>query len=116
VSTSPKIIHDILDRYARKGVFVAGEIVLPPNIALELLSDLEGAEVYILGVDVWYALGQNFVEEILSLDNSKISDDFSAASIDRSRSFIQQNMVEDKYYFSLVIDDQDWQNVETNSQ
>lgn len=94
----------LLDQYQKLGIVKAGELLLNPQDAVNLAEEIAEKGILILGVDIWYYLGDQIVEDPSSLDLSDISDAKISAEI--SKKFITTQLPENIVYVSFVLDEE----------
>jgi len=63
-------IQKLIYQYQTIGVMEAGELLLRPEDALQFVYELEKIGVELLGVDLWYQLGDSIVQDLSSMDLS----------------------------------------------
>lgn len=94
----------LLDKYQELGIIKAGELLLTPQDAVNLVEEIAQKDILILGVDLWYYLGDQIVEDPSSLDLSNISD--AKISVEVAKKFIMTQLPENIVYVSLILDDE----------
>lgn len=94
----------LLDQYQKLGIIKAGELLLTPQDAVNLVEEIAQKDILILGVDIWYYLGDRIVEDPSSLDLSDISDAKINAEI--AKNFITTQLPENIVYVSFVLDEE----------
>ncbi|MDB9313403.1 hypothetical protein PN462_09870 [Spirulina sp. CS-785/01] len=99
METTQTLIH----KYKEIGFWKAGELLLKPKNALQLITELEQRRIQIFGVDLWYLQENGIVEDPNSLDLSSITDAKESAKI--AKDFIQFHLPQWVIFVSLVIDD-----------
>lgn len=92
----------LLDKYQKLGIIKAGELLLTPQDAVNLAEEITQRGILILGVDLWYYLGDRIVEDPSCLDLSDISDVKVSAEI--AKKFITTQLPENIVYVSFVLD------------
>lgn len=97
-------IIGILNKYQKLGIIKAGELLLTPKDALNLIEELSQKGILLLGVDTWKCLNDNIVEDPNSLDLSNVSDPKNSSEI--AKRFILNQLSESIVYVSLVLDDE----------
>ena len=100
VEESKPIINLQVPKYKSLGSLKAGELLLPPAQAILLAEELDLAGVLILGVDLWYAKGEEIAENPNCLDLSEITDVKASARL--ARDFIARRLPEKTAFVSLV--------------
>ena len=93
-------LEEAIAKYQSLGSVKAGELLLPPAQAMLLADELERAGVLILGVDLWYAKGEEVAENPNCLDLSEITDVKASARL--ARDFIARRLPEGTAFVSLV--------------
>lgn len=94
----------LLDKYQELGIIKAGELLLSPQNAVNLVEEIAQKSIPILGVDLWYYWGDQIVEDPSSLDLSNISDAKISAEV--AKKFIMSQLPENIVYVSLILDDE----------
>ena len=94
----------LLDKYQELGIIKAGELLLIPQDAVNLVEEIAQKDILILGVDLWYYLGDQIVEDPSSLDLSNISD--TKISVEVAKKFIMTQLPKNIVYVSLILDDE----------
>jgi hypothetical protein len=94
----------LLDKYQELGIIKAGELLLTPQDAVNLVEEIAQKGILILGVDLWYYLGDQIVEDPSSLDLRNISDAKISAEV--AKKFIITQLPENIVYVSLILDDE----------
>ena len=95
-----EVVDRVIDKYRHQGIIKAGELLLPPADAMDLLSDLEAQAVSILGVDCWYYADRDLAEDPNSLDLSELEDSSISANI--ARDFILNKLSAKTAFVSLI--------------
>jgi hypothetical protein len=93
-------LGELVIKYKNIGILKAGEILLHPDKAVQCLDELEQIGIRILGVDLWYYVGDRIVEDPGSLDLSEIEDAKASTSI--ARRFITSQLPDRATFVSFV--------------
>lgn len=85
----------------------AGELMLPPALALQFLDGLASLGVGILGVNTWYAQGDRFAESLVSADMSSLvgTANWVQRSLEEARTFIKMHLPPETVAVSFVLAD-----------
>lgn len=94
------VLEQPIDKYHHLGIVKAGELLLGPADAINLVDELEQMGMLILGVDLWYYIGQEIAEDPGSLDLSQGTDVKNNAAI--ARYFIANKLPSRIAFVSLV--------------
>jgi hypothetical protein len=103
---NPKMIDTlkkIIDKYYNLGIVKAGELLLSPVDAIRLADELEQRGILILGVDLWYYIGNKIAEDPGSLDLSEITNVKDSAKL--AIEFIQKHLPEKTEFVSFVLEE-----------
>ena len=102
-----KVLKQVMNKYERFGTWKAGELLLRPEDALSLANELEEMEIVIFGVDVWYYVVKQIVEDPGSLDISDITDGDNRvrASAKAAREFIKNKLPEGTAFVSFIMEE-----------
>jgi hypothetical protein len=103
-------IHDLLNRFRDRGIVNAGELLLYAEDAVHLAEELADLGVPIIGIDLWYRVGDALAEDPYGCDFSDIlqQPDAVAETTRRTIDFIRHLRSSKAEMISLVIDDQGW--------
>ncbi len=94
------VLEQPIDKYHHLGIVKAGKLLLRPADAINLADELEQMGMLILGVDLWYYIGQEIAEDPGSLDISQGTDVKNNAII--VRDFIANKLPSRIAFVSLV--------------
>jgi len=95
-----KKLESLLKKYEHLGILKAGELLLPPTDAIDVINDLGQLGILILGVDLWYSQGLNLAEDPNSLDLSDVNDVIQNAHY--AKEFITHHLPKRTTWVSLV--------------
>jgi hypothetical protein len=93
----------LIDQYQKLGIIKAGELLLTPSNALKFLVEIEQRGILILGVDLWFYMGEQIVEDPSSLDLSEIDNPQESVAI--SKKFIAHDLPKETAFISFVLDE-----------
>jgi len=96
-------LKKVIDQYHTLGMVKADELLLHPTDALHLADELEQRGILILGVDIWYYIGNQIAEDPGSLDLSEITN--SKVSAKLAREFITSKLPERTAFVSFVLEE-----------
>lgn len=96
-------LKKIIDKYYNLGIVKAGELLLSPVDAIRLADELEQRGILILGVDLWYYIGNKIAENPGSLDLSEITNVKDSAKL--AIEFIQKHLPEKTEFVSFVLEE-----------
>jgi hypothetical protein len=104
-------LSQLLDQYANKGVVKAGEVLLDPQTALQLLNELEALGEIIYGVHIWRFYGPNRtrlgeVNAGMSMDSLSNEPDAAKTTVAAARRFLKFGLPQEVELISFVVDDQ----------
>ena len=101
-------LKKVIDKYHTLGIVKADELLLRPTDALRLADELEQKGILILGLDIWYYIGDQVAEDPGSLDLSEITNVTVSAKL--SREFITSHLPEKTAFVSFVLEeDTNWE-------
>lgn len=101
-------LKKVIDKYHTLGMVKADELLLRPTDALRLADELEQRGILILGVDIWYYIGDQIAEDPGSLDLSEITNVKVSAKL--TREFITTHLPEKTAFVSFVLEeDTNWE-------
>ena len=95
-----EVVDRVIEKYRHQGIIKAGELLLSPADAIDLVCDLEVQGIPILGVDCWYYVGQDLAEDPNSLDLSGLKDSQNGANI--AKEFIANQLSSKTAFVSLI--------------
>lgn len=96
-----KVKQNLLTKYENTGFWKAGELLLKPHDALQLIQELEFQNIQIFGVDLWLCVQNNVVEDPNSLDFSTIQN--PKDSLDIAKNFIQSKLPKKIAFVSFIL-------------
>ncbi|MEQ8754544.1 MAG: hypothetical protein RID09_13660 [Coleofasciculus sp. G1-WW12-02] len=96
-------LRSIIDNYHNLGIVKAGELLLRPVDAVKLADELEKNGILILGVDLWYYIGNKIAEDPGSLELSDISDVKDNARV--AKEFIKNKLPERTEFVSFILEE-----------
>jgi hypothetical protein len=101
------LIHEIQAKYLPKGILKAGELLLKPSDAIQLLGELEHANIGVLGINVWYTINDLYAEDLSGMDLSYLlnSSNWIHESIQISKKFILEQLTENIERVSFIFED-----------
>jgi hypothetical protein len=100
-------LESIINNYLEIGIVKAGELLLSPGDAVKLADELEQSGILILGVDLWYYIGNKIAEDPGSLelsdiidvkDNARVAKEFIRNRLPRNIEFVSFVLEEDKTF------------------
>ncbi|MBD2004234.1 MULTISPECIES: hypothetical protein [Cyanophyceae] len=103
---SPEMIatlEKLIDKYQPLGIIKAEELLLRPEHAVLLAYELEQRGILILGVDLWYYIGDKIAEDPGALDLSEITDVKISARL--AREFITNRLPSRIAFVSFVLEE-----------
>ncbi len=103
---SEQELERLIDKFKPLGIFKAGELLLRPEDALRFADELEKSDAGILGVDLWYLIGDSIAEDPASMDLSGYigKENWRQTSVAAAKKFISSQLPTHIVYVSFVLD------------
>ena len=96
-------LKKLIDKYYTLAMVKADELLLHPTDALRLADELEQKGILILGVDIWYYIGDRIAEDPGSLDLTEITN--VKVSVKLTREFITTHLPEKTAFVSFILEE-----------